>query len=125
MVAQVSGRLPLPAISPNSIAKGLPNHHIILYIPVTILCETTLLFTLLHKPTVYILYSWKCWCLAVGAQIAIVKSIGGFKLGGSVRDHHMYIYKYEVLAGFKLRKWTAKSPNLIPRQIFRLYGHGM
>ena len=30
------------------------------------------------------------------------KNIGGFKFGGSVRDCHMYICKYEVLADFNL-----------------------
>ena len=54
------------------------------------------------------------------------KNIGGFKFGGSVRDCHTYICKYEILsdfnlAGSKLDRQTAKPPNLIPRQIFRLY----
>ena len=30
------------------------------------------------------------------------KNIGGFKFGGSVRDRHMYICKYEILADFNL-----------------------
>ena len=30
------------------------------------------------------------------------KNIGRFKFGGSVRDRHMYICKYEVLADFNL-----------------------
>ena len=52
------------------------------------------------------------------------KNIGGFKFGGSVRDRHTYICKYEVLMDFNLAvaSKTAKPPNLIPRQIFRLYG---
>ena len=30
------------------------------------------------------------------------KYIGGFKFGSSVRDRHMYICKYEILAYFNL-----------------------
>ena len=30
------------------------------------------------------------------------KNIGGFLFGGSVRDQHMYIYKYETLGDFNL-----------------------
>ena len=46
------------------------------------------------------------------------KNIGGFKFGGSVRDCHTYICKYEVLAGFnfggrKLDCQTAKF-NFLP-----------
>ena len=51
------------------------------------------------------------------------KKFGGFKFGGSVKDHHMYIIcKCEILANFNLAvaKQTAKPPNLIPRQIFWL-----
>ena len=52
------------------------------------------------------------------------KNIGRFKFGGSVQDRHTYICKYEILADFNLAvaKQTAKPPNLIPRQIFWLYG---
>ena len=52
------------------------------------------------------------------------KNIGRFKFGGLVRDRHMYIFKYEILADFSLvvARQTAKLPNLIPRQIFQLYG---
>ena len=71
-------------------------------------------------------YSRKYWRelnLAVGPQIAICKNIGGFKFGCSVRDRHKYICKYEILADFNLavERQTAKPPNLIPHQIFRLY----
>ena len=31
--------------------------------------------------------------MAVGPKIAIAKNIGKFKFGGSVRDHHTYIYE--------------------------------
>ena len=59
-----------------------------------------------------------------GWEIAICKNIGGFKFGGSVRNHHTYICKYEILVDFNLviARRTTKPPNLIPRQIFRLYG---
>ena len=53
------------------------------------------------------------------------KNIRGFKFGDSVKDHHTYICKYGIiLADFNLAvaKQTAKPPNLIPRQIFQLYG---
>ena len=53
------------------------------------------------------------------------KNICGFKFGGSVKDRHTYICKYGIiLADFNLAvaKQTAKPPNLIPRQIFWLYG---
>ena len=45
------------------------------------------------------------------------KNIGRFKFGGSVRDHHTYIYKYEILADFnlagcKLDHQTAKFNSL-------------
>ena len=69
-------------------------------------------------------YSRKYWRelnLAVGPQIAIAKNIGGFKFGGSVRDRHMYICKYEILAHFnlavaKVDRQTAKfnSPPKFP-----------
>ena len=41
------------------------------------------------------------------------KNISGFKFGGSVRDRHMYICKYEILADFNLviARQTTKLPN--------------
>ena len=40
--------------------------------------------------------------LAVGSQIAILKHIGGFKLGSSVWDRHMYVCELEILVDFNL-----------------------
>ena len=39
------------------------------------------------------------------------KNIGGFKFGGSLRDHHMYICKYEILVDFNL---AVNSPPNFP-----------
>ena len=59
------------------------------------------------------------WCLGPNR---LCKNIGRFKFGGSVRDHHTYICKYEILAEFNLAvaNQTTKLPNLILHQIFRL-----
>ena len=46
------------------------------------------------------------------------KRIGGFKLGDSVQDRHTYFGRFLI---WRLLERTAKPPNLIPRQIFRLY----
>ena len=45
---------------------------------------------------------WRELNLVVGPQIANCENIGGFKFGGSVRDRHTYICKYEILADFNL-----------------------
>ena len=52
------------------------------------------------------------------------KNIGRFKFGSSVRESHTYTSKYETLVEFNLAvtSETTKPPNLIPRQIFQLYG---
>ena len=44
-----------------------------------------------------------------------MQNIGRFKFGGSVRDRHMYICKYEILADFNLAvaRQTAKPPNFL------------
>ena len=48
----------------------------------------------------------------------------GLKFGGMVRYRRTYIHAEKILADFNLavQRHTAKPPNLIPRQIFRLYG---
>ena len=54
------------------------------------------------------------------------KNIGRFKFGGSVRDRQMYVctcMKYWQILIWQLQKQTTKPPNLIPRQIFWLYGN--
>ena len=50
--------------------------------------------------------------------------ISGFKFGGMVRYRHMYMHMKKSLADFNLaiERHTVKLPNLIPRQIFWLYG---
>ena len=72
----------------------------------------------MYPSSCYLSYSWKYWRelnLAIGAQIAIAKNIGGFKFGSSVWDCHniIYICKYEILADFNLAvaRQTAKPPN--------------
>ena len=53
----------------------------------------------------------------------VFHTIGGFKFGGMVRYCHTYMHAEKSLADFNLavERHTAKLPNLIPRQIFRLY----
>ena len=72
-------------------------------------------------------YSRKYWRelnLVVESQIPITNTQARFEFGGSVQDHHMFIYMGEILADFNLAigRPTAKLPNLNHCQIFRLYG---
>ena len=77
-----------------------------------------------HNTLIYSQKYWRELNLAIGPQNRHCKSIGRFKFGSSVKDHHTSICKYEILEDFNLAvvKQTAKPSNLIPRQIFRLYG---
>ena len=66
--------------------------------------------------------------MVVGPQIANCENIGRFKFGGSVRDCHTYICKYEILADFNLvvaktDHQTAKfnSPPNFPAIQYTLY----
>ena len=54
----------------------------------------------------------------------VSNTIGGFKFGGMVRYRHMNMHTEKNLVGFNLavETHTAKPQNLIPHQIFRLYG---
>ena len=73
--------------------------------------EVKLAVTMLLLP-----YSWKYGRelnLALGSQIAIANVL-------AVR-YGIVIYMYTILI-WRLLMQTAKPPNLIPRQIFRLYG---
>ena len=60
----------------------------------------------------------------VEPKIAVIRIISGFKFGDLVQDHHTYICELEILADFNLAVVTSTTipPNLIPCQIFRLYG---
>ena len=57
--------------------------------------------------------------MAVGPQITNRKNTSGFKFGTLERDHHTYIYKYEILVDFNLAtaKVDCQTANLIPCQI--------
>ena len=59
------------------------------------------------------------------AQNRYCKNIGKFEFGGLVRDVHIRIYvsrKFWWIFNLAVVIQTASPPNLIPRQIFRLYG---
>ena len=49
----------------------------------------------------------------------------GLKFGGMVQYRHMYMHTEKMLADFNLvvYRYNAKTPNLIPHQIFQLYGN--
>ena len=56
-----------------------------------------------YSPKGILPYSWKYWREFGGwAPNGHCKNIGGFKFGGSVRDRHTYVCKYEILANFNL-----------------------
>ena len=71
-------------------------------------------------------YSWKYWRelnLAVVSQIAIANILADLNLAVWYGiDIHIYVSKkFLRILIWRLLMQTAKQPNLIPRQIFRLY----
>ena len=67
--------------------------------------------------------------MGVGDLLVVIKfgglpCIRGFKFGGLEQYCHTYMHTVEILADFNLPVLpkTAKPPNLIPHQIFWLYG---